>query len=123
MKLHYKGKYDLNPESLPHGEHKPGAVKFKEAENSKQMALIGNVLAVVLMIVFAVLAVLRTRAYIADYGMPVTFGFLVSMLVLFRKKVPCTFAKLLTDLKNINGTRYQHACGWQCYNNEFLNIS
>ena len=37
MKQHYKGKYDLNPESLPHGEHKPGAVKFKEAESSKQM--------------------------------------------------------------------------------------
>ena len=66
MKLHYKGNYDLNPESLPHGEHKPGAVKFKEAESSKQMAIIGNVLAVVLMIVFAIPAVWRARPYIAD---------------------------------------------------------
>lgn len=37
MKLHYKGKYDLNPESLPHGEHKPGAVRFKEAEDTKEL--------------------------------------------------------------------------------------
>ena len=42
MKLHYKGKYDLNPESLPHGEHKPGAVKFKEAENSKRAGTLSN---------------------------------------------------------------------------------
>ena len=35
MKLHYKGKYDLNPESLPHGEHKPGAVRFKEARHER----------------------------------------------------------------------------------------
>lgn len=26
MKLHYKGKYDLNPDSFPHNEHKPNAV-------------------------------------------------------------------------------------------------
>jgi len=71
MKLHYKGKYDLNPESLPHGEHKPGAVKLKEAESSKQMAIIGNVLGVVLMIVFGVLGgvackTVHRRGYLAD---------------------------------------------------------
>ena len=37
MKLHYMGKYDLNPDSLPHGEHKPGAVKFKEAESTTEL--------------------------------------------------------------------------------------
>ena len=35
MRLHYKGAYDLNPESIPHKEHIPGAVKFKEAEDCK----------------------------------------------------------------------------------------
>lgn len=30
MKLHYKGKYDLNPESLPYRPHQCGAVPFKE---------------------------------------------------------------------------------------------
>ena len=35
MKLHYKGKYDKNPESIPAKPHKPDCVKFKEAEDSK----------------------------------------------------------------------------------------
>ena len=51
MKLHYKGKYDLNPESLPHGEHVPGAVKFKEAEDTKKLAFIANALRVVILLV------------------------------------------------------------------------
>lgn len=83
MKLHYKGKYDLNPESLPHGEHKPGAVKFKEAESSKQMAIIGNVLAVVLMIVFAIPAVWRARPYIADSIWQMPLGCFASLVTLF----------------------------------------
>ena len=83
MKLHYKGKYDLNPESLPHGEHMPGAVKFKEAESSKQMAIIGNVLAVVLMIVFAIPAVWRARPYIADSVWQMPLGCFASLVTLF----------------------------------------
>lgn len=35
MKLHYKGKYDGKEESLPHGEHRPGAVQFREPEPKK----------------------------------------------------------------------------------------
>lgn len=42
MKFHYKGKYDLNPESLPHGEHMPGAVKFNEVSDTKKLAVIAN---------------------------------------------------------------------------------
>ena len=38
MKLHYMGKYNLNPNSLPHGEHKEGAVKFDEPENTAELA-------------------------------------------------------------------------------------
>ena len=87
MKLHYKGKYDLNPESLPHGEHMPGAVKFKEAENSKQMAIIANILSVVLMMVFAVLAVLRAREYIVDSIWQMPLGFLASLVTLFPHEI------------------------------------
>jgi len=83
MKLHYKGQYNLDPNSLPHGEHMPGAVKFKEAESSKQMAIIGNILSVVLMIVFAVLAVLRAREYIVDSIWQMPLGFLASLVTLF----------------------------------------
>ena len=83
MKLHYKGTYNLDPNSLPHGEHMPGAVKFKEAESSKQMAIIGNILAVVLMIVFAIPAVWRARPYIADSIWQMPLGCFASLVTLF----------------------------------------
>lgn len=83
MKLHYKGKYDLHPESLPHGEHMPGAVKFKEAEDSKELAVIANVLCLVIMVVLAVPAFIRCGKYIrADYWQ-ISVGCLATLLVLF----------------------------------------
>ena len=83
MKLHYKGKYDLNPESLPHGEHKPGAVKFKEAEDTKELGVIANVLCLVIIIVLAVLAFIRCRHYIVGNMWQILVGALASMAVLF----------------------------------------
>lgn len=59
MKLHYMGKYNLDPESLPRGEHKAGAVKFKEAKDTKQMALIGNIGSLVVTVVLIVAAAWR----------------------------------------------------------------
>ncbi len=41
MKLHYKGKYDGQEESLPRGEHRPGAVAFREPDQ-KKFTLIAN---------------------------------------------------------------------------------
>ena len=80
MKLHYKGKYDLNPESLPHGEHKPGAVRFKEAEDTKELAVIANVLCLVIMIVLAILVFVRCRHYIAGNIWQMLVGALASLL-------------------------------------------
>ena len=51
MKLHYKGKYDLNPDSLPHQPHKPNAVPFKEAKDTKTMAMICNIAAFLLLLI------------------------------------------------------------------------
>lgn len=83
MKLHYKGKYDLNPESLPHGEHKEGAVKFKEAEDSKKLSIIANIAATVITVVFAVFAFLRAKDYILEDSFQLFVGCICSMLVLF----------------------------------------
>ena len=46
MKLIYKGKFNGDPDSLPHGEHKPNAVKFREPESPKKLALVANLLAI-----------------------------------------------------------------------------
>ncbi len=83
MKLHYKGKYDLNPESLPHGEHKEGAVKFKEAEDSKKLSIIANIAATVITVVLAVFAFLRAKDYILEDSFQLFVGCICSMLVLF----------------------------------------
>lgn len=81
MKLHYKGKFDLNPESLPHGEHQPNAVPFREPKDTKTLALIANVGAIFLMALLAVPAFFRCRAYLGV--LPVMAGCLCAMLVLF----------------------------------------
>lgn len=57
------GKFDLNPGSLPHGAHKPNAVAFKEAKDSKAMALIANVAAAVIILLLAVPAAIRCFPY------------------------------------------------------------
>ncbi|XCP84433.1 metalloprotease family protein [Roseburia hominis] len=59
MKLVYKGKFNGDPEALPHGEHKPGAVKFKECENAKTLAMLANGIAVVIIILLFIVLFLR----------------------------------------------------------------
>ncbi len=88
MKLHYKGKYNLNPEELPHGEHQPGAVKFKEVEDSKQMAIIGNVGGTILILITVLAAYFRHKASLAGLDFWGTYAqftvpILLSMAVLF----------------------------------------
>ena len=59
MKITWKGKFDGNAESLPHGEHKPNAVQFKEIDDIKKLGLILNLLSVPLLIVTYAIVVLR----------------------------------------------------------------
>ena len=59
MKIIWKGKFDGNVESLPHGEHKPNAVKFKEIDDIKKLGLIMNLLSIPLMIFTYAIVLLR----------------------------------------------------------------
>lgn len=77
MRLHYKGKYDLNPDSLPHGEHMPNAVPFKEAKDSKTLGIIANVLGIGLMIILLV------PVYIRYHDISLWLGAVLSLLTLF----------------------------------------
>lgn len=83
MKLHYMGKYDLDLNSLPHGEHMPGAVPFKEVESTKQMSWIANGLCVVLMILLGAGAAARCRPYFWSNQWQLTVGCVASLLALF----------------------------------------
>ena len=59
MKLHYMGKYDLDEEKLPRLPHKPGAVKFREAEDSKALAYAASVISLGVLAVLGVPMFLR----------------------------------------------------------------
>lgn len=59
MKLHYMGKFNLDPNTLPQAEHKPGATEFKEADSMKKLAVIANAVSFVIFAVLAVAAYLR----------------------------------------------------------------
>ena len=83
MKLHYMGKYDLNPASLPHGEHVPGAAPFKEVEDTKQMSLIANGLCLVLMVLLGALAAVRCWPWFREGCWQLPLGCAASMLALF----------------------------------------
>lgn len=83
MKLHYKGKFDLNPESLPHGEHMPGAVPFKEAADSKQMGIIANGLCLVIIILLGIPAFMRCKDILLEHTLQLYLGCIASMLILF----------------------------------------
>ena len=65
MKLHYKGKYDGKEESLPHGEHHPGAVQFREPEPKKFM-LIANGGALLAAAVLLAVFFFRARNELSD---------------------------------------------------------
>lgn len=80
MKLYYKGKYDLNPDSLPHGAHQPDAVPFREAKNTKTLSLIANVACILIIILMAVPAFIRCREYFDP--LQLIAGCVASMLVL-----------------------------------------
>lgn len=78
MKLIYKGKYNGDPNSLPHGEHKPNAVKFREPENTKQLALVANLVA------FGIMLVCLLGLYLRGNGQRFSLvGALLSLLSLY----------------------------------------
>lgn len=65
MKLHYKGSFDGNEESLPKGElekHK-SAVKFKEIDEIKKLMIIMNIIAGILTIILAGVFVFRAGTF------------------------------------------------------------
>lgn len=80
MKFHYKGKYNLNPESLPSKQHQPGAVPFKEAKDPKTMGLIANALAVLILIPLGIILYLRCGNAIFEY---VIFGCILALFCVF----------------------------------------
>lgn len=83
MRLHYMGKYNLDPKSIPHGEHIPGAVKFKEAETTKELGIIANLLSLAIFIVLLIISIICTGEYPFSNTIQWMAGCLLSLLILF----------------------------------------
>lgn len=54
MKLHYMGKYSGNENDIPHGEHRPGAVMFREPD-MKKLAILMNIAAFIIAAILLVI--------------------------------------------------------------------
>ncbi len=89
MKLHYMGKYSGDENDLPHGEHKPGAVAFREPDMKKLsiiVNIVGNVTAIVLMIAAYIIWLAATDEK-AFGGWQMCLAAVCSLLALFPHEI------------------------------------
>ena len=87
MRLHYKGAYDLNPESIPHKEHILGAVKFKEAEDTKELSKTATVISIIVMVIMGILSTMRMGRFIFDGSLQMWLGILFPFAILFPHEI------------------------------------
>ena len=80
MKLHYKGRFDLDPDSLPCLPHEPGAVKFREAEDTAQLAALATKISISILVFCLVLMVICCSFVSLLYIFP---GFIIATLCAF----------------------------------------
>lgn len=83
MKLHYRGKYNLDPATLPTCKHQPNAVKFKEVDSTKELAVIANGIAIALMILLSIPVYLKYKGLLFDYFDEMMVGVMLSLLTMF----------------------------------------
>lgn len=100
MRLHYKGKFNGDISSLPHPEHKPNAVKFREPESPKKLGLIANGISIA--VYGLTIAVLFLRGGFTAFNF---FGCLAALLSSFPHEILHGLcfredAYIYTNLKN-----------------------
>ena len=84
MKLHYMGKYNSDPESIPAKPHKPNYVKFKEPENSKKLYLVVTIISIPLLLLFYTPLFLEGKE---DSLVNISIGTLLVLLALFPHEI------------------------------------
>lgn len=83
MKLHYRGKYNLDPTTLPTCKHQPNDVKFKEVDSTKELADIANGIAIALMILLSIPVYLKYKGSLFDYFDEMMVGAMLPLLTMF----------------------------------------
>lgn len=87
MKIYYKGKYDLNPESLPHGNHKPGAVMFNEPKDSKTLSVLLTKISLIIIVVLGIMAIIRCKNYLMNSFWQIFSGCITPLFILFPHEI------------------------------------
>ena len=82
MKLHYMKKFNGDIDSLPTGEHRPQAVKFKEPEDMKKLGLLANGIALVMY--FMTIPLLYIQGGLEAFNL---FGCIAPFLTLFPHEI------------------------------------
>ena len=83
MKIHFKGKYNMDPDSLPNRPHRPGAQMFKEIGDIQTLGRQMNKIALIMMVVLVVCYVLRVgKSVLMEQSDQVFAAAICSMLVL-----------------------------------------
>ncbi len=89
MKLHYMGKFSGNENDIPHGEHRPGAVMFKEPD-MKKLAIWMNIaafaIAIVLLVIVGVVSV-KADAVTPASSWQLCLGAVCQLLTLFPHEI------------------------------------
>ena len=84
MKLHYMGKYDLNPESIPTKPHRPNHVAFKEPKDSKSLSKLVTLISILLIVIFLIPVYLRSAG---DALESTTIGGVLTLLAMFPHEI------------------------------------
>lgn len=86
MKLIYKGKFSGDVQDIPHGEHRPNAVKFREIDDPQKLGLVANLVSLgitALTIAAYVLRVWNAGLSASSLGWQFLLGALLSLVCLF----------------------------------------
>lgn len=89
MKLHFKGKYNQNPESLPCGRHMEGAVKFKEPEDTKRLSFTANILSLVFLLMMAISVIIRCAPYLGQSLWQLILGLMSPLVIMLPHEITC----------------------------------
>ena len=79
MKIKYGGKFNGDETTLPHREHQPNAVQFKEAEDIQKFGIIMNIVSFFVIVPLMIYVGLNSHGDIFQ----ISIGAILSMLVLF----------------------------------------
>lgn len=86
MKLIYKGTFSGDVQDIPHGEHRPNAVKFREIDDPQKLSLVANLVSLgitALTIAAYVLRVWNAGLSASSLGWQFLLGALLSLVCLF----------------------------------------